>query len=195
VTKLGSGHISEEYEGSKDSEYTAMMVKSLNAIKREKKPGTTTQCASTMANLERQKTRKPHEDMDWVLRPIDPSYLAVPDATNLEQLTGKRQFDFDQVMILSTKDGSKNSLGDGFKSSTSPEHREKAIHAFTYSKPYEPTDEERERMATPAELAEIKRLTNPIQAFPPEPRVSKWRKVWEWIKPFFGPNINNGGLR
>lgn len=176
MTKLGSGHISEEYSEPVNAEYSSYVAAEQRKARRDKIPPTTTQSPSTIANMAKQAERHPFQDKEWVIRPISDDWLAVKDAKDLNEMVGRRALDHEQVSHIESirRGGSGNTLGDGFMSSVSPERRDSAINAFTYSKPYDPTTDELTRMATPAELAEIKNYTNPDQGMAKEEKSVGW---------------------
>lgn len=183
--KLGSGHVGEEYASPLSHDYAERMAMAQKEIPREKKAATTEQCASTMRNLELQKTRHYSQDKEWQLRPIPESYLAVPDAKDHDQLVAKRSLDHEQVSHVQSirHGGTVNTLGDGFKASTSPERRDKAIHGFTYSKPYRPTDEEIKTLIKSVELT----CAAPQPMKPIQEKKEGWlSKFIVWFQGFLG---------
>ena len=133
------------------------------------------QAKSTQDALARQKTRKPEDDIDWLLRPM-PDCLAVPDAKDLDALTAMRQIDPMEYNIVqaSRHNPNTNTIGQSTKSSVTPERREKGIHAFTYSKPANPTDDDIRR------LKKLQGLEAVIAQDPPkeEPKRRPWWKFW-----------------
>jgi len=105
------------------------------------------QPASTKQALELQKTRKPEEDLDWVLRPM-PACLANPDAKNKDELVSKRTVTPEEALIVTgLRKQARNTIGTSELYSLDEEAKARGVHAFTYSKPAEPS------------VSELKRLT------------------------------------
>lgn len=146
------------------------MADALKSIRKEKKPSSNVQCVSTIENLKKQAERHPDNDKEWQLRPIPKEYLAVPSASNLDELVGAKPRDIDQVIAHNKTRGSRNTPGDSKDYKMSPKLRDRAIHAFTYSKPYNPTNEE---------LKKLNKLT-PMDNVIAQPEVKKEVSEWHW---------------
>lgn len=102
---------------------------------------------STQDALERQKTRNPDDDIDWAQRPIPENYLANPNASTLEELTGERTISPKEYMDYKSMQRSpKNSRGQSELSSVTKESKKRAVESFTYSKPAELTPEQIKRV-------------------------------------------------
>jgi hypothetical protein len=188
-TKLGNGwRMGEPYTGSKQAEFVKRMYEETMEQDRRAPPKPlpvftseeekqahilAMQQPSTKANLERQKTRKEEEDLDWVLRSMA-DCIAKPEAKSLDELTGKRALDpADVVIIEDIRRKGRNRRGESKASSVDKAKRERGIHAFTYSEPYAPTLDEMKR---------LKRL-NPMDAVSPEIAPKKLKKhigFWDW---------------
>lgn len=109
---------------------------------------------STKAALLAQKDRNPEDDLEYLLRPIPPEYLANPNATTQDELTAMRPLKPDEIQAhLSTKKN-RNMLGES-KDSSIKDKRSAGIHAFTYSKPYEPTVEELKKLTKSAPIDSV----------------------------------------
>lgn len=110
--------------------FMEMMVKELS--KQPKKPATTTQCASTQATLNRPK----EQDEAHFNRVIEKYWEPTTEL-------GRKDFDPTQVAIIEDlRRKSKNTLGASPYSSMTPESRERAIEAFTYTPPAALTPEQ-----------------------------------------------------
>ena len=112
------------------------------------------QAKSTQEALLAQKTRRPEDDLEHVLRPMNPDYLAVKDAKSMDELVPRRDIDpqaYDSYKAMQR--GEKNTKGTRGLGS-SEEAKRRAIEAFTYSKPAEPS------------VADLKRLKkiDPMEA-------------------------------
>lgn len=115
--------------------YAEMMATEIRK-RHVKIPPTTTQCASTVRALQLQKTRPKEMDLDWASRPIDPSYLANPNAKTLDDLVNKKDFDATQVVIVEgMRKNPKNTLGASTESLATPEKKAKAVDAFVFTPP------------------------------------------------------------
>lgn len=207
--KLPEGwRLSEEYSESKQAAYVKRVTEELSAIPRIKRPVPTTwqgkpieeltqaereefhfslQPESTKAALLAQKTRKPEDDMDHVLRPM-PDCLANPEATTLDELTAKRNVDEIEVdLYRGMQRRSKNTIGQSDGISVDAEKRQRGIEAFTYSPPAKLTDEQFKKVKKLEEFEAI------VPAFPTENeetkeslsfRASLWLKektgIWWW---------------
>lgn len=107
---------------------------------------------STKQAILRQKERKPEDDSDYLLRPINPGYLANPNAKSLEELTAERSLSVSDVMLhMKTKTG-RNQIGQSAKGSVDNGKRERGIEAFTYSKPADPGKEDLKRLKSLTEM-------------------------------------------
>jgi hypothetical protein len=121
--------------GSYDPEFKRYMDQLVEYQKKQpKRLVGTEQCESTKLALELQKTRPITEDSAWSLRPMNPAYLANPNAKTQDELVAKKNFDAAQVAIVEDiRHKARNTLGGPVVSSVTPETREKAIHAFQYT--------------------------------------------------------------
>lgn len=135
-------------EGSFNPEnklYLDMMVGALN---KHKKPSTrkndatpeeirAIQSPSTQSVMDRPKEL---DGPDYWYRPITSAFLANTTAKNQDELVGKKDFDPTQVAIIEDiRRKARNTLGQPTKEGFSAETKERAVHAFTYSKPAELT--------------------------------------------------------
>ena len=142
---------------------------------------------STKAALLAQKDRKPEDDLEHLLRPIPPEYLANPNAETHDELTAMRPLKPDEIQAhLSTK-RNRNMLGES-KASSIADKRQSGINAFTYSKPYEPTVEELKKLtkSAPIDSVEPEFRAPPEQVAEPESYLSRavsWlqSKLPEWM--------------
>lgn len=125
---------------------------------------------STKAALLAQKTRKPHEDIDYLLRPM-PACIANPNATSLDELTSKRALDPQDIAAHNGAKQGRNQLGQSDTGSVDREKREKGIQAFTYSKPAELTFEQMKKLV---KLEEI--VNTPLEL--PTPGKPWWKKIF-----------------
>jgi hypothetical protein len=104
------------------------------------------QAKSTQEALTAQKTRRPEDDLEHVLRPMNPDYLAVKDAKSLDELVPRRDIDpqaYDSYKSMQRSEkNTKGTKGLGI----GEEAKRRAVEAFTYSRPAEPS------------LADLKRL-------------------------------------
>lgn len=183
--------ISEEYSEPRQAEYVKKMVEEISAIPRIKVTGPThwqgkliadltaeereafyfsEQQPSTQAALLAQKTRKPEEDLDHLLRPM-PECIANPNATSLDELTAKRALDPQDMILHITAAQGRNTIGQGDAGSVDREKRQKGIEAFTYSKPAVLTPEQEKKLTR---LEEI--VNTPLE--PPEPKKRWFSGFW-----------------
>ena len=138
---------------------------------------------STQKAMVAQKTRKPSEDNDRLLRPIE-NALANPEAKSLDELTAKRTLGIEETLLVEDlRRKGRNTLGQSVDGSVSEEKRTAGIEAFTYSKPAVLSD---------ADIKRIKKL-NELEAWiaatpPPTPQKPKrpWWKFWAPKKETFG---------
>ncbi len=141
---------------------------------------------STKAALLAQKDRKPEDDLEHLLRPIPQNYLANPEASTHDELTAMRPLKPDEIAAhMRTKSG-RNQLGDS-KASSIKDKREAGIHAFTYSKPYQPSVEELKQFKRLDQLDAVIKEAESKAEHPKESwlfRASCWLKektgVWWW---------------
>jgi hypothetical protein len=159
---------SDEYKESKQAAYVQSMARSLKEIKREIKPASTIQCASTQESLDTSdeqyaaKVKKMFEDKSWkaphpdtVARNIDP-------------------FEFN--LIEDTRRKPKNSIGQSDKSSVNDERKELGRQAYISTPPSPLREEEKERLI---ELDKIKQLdTMPKEEWRP---LTDWQAFKHWI--------------
>lgn len=90
---------------------------------------------STKAALLRQKERPKEDDWLWITRPIPESYLAVPDAKNLNELVACRPITHQEAKVESTIRRLRGARiaqkrMEGEVSSVTEEKKEKAVNAF-----------------------------------------------------------------
>lgn len=132
------------------------------------------QCASTMAALERQKTRKPEDDKEWANRPL-PKEAQVRDDQG-EVFIPKWSGDAKEVTVVEDiRRKARNTLGQTDLSGTTALSRESAANAFTYSKPATLTAEEKKK------VTEIKAYT-PLPMMVEEPAAPPktfWENLWD----------------
>jgi predicted RND superfamily exporter protein len=143
------------------------MVEKMKARGYVKRPATTVQAASTMANLERQKTGKPR---DWDAAII--GWEANPDAEEVFRTVNKASID-DLSHATSVRKSAKNELGQSELSATTPERRLSAIHHFEVAG------------SVAAEKVDLAKVTGiePIKSEAPKEEIRKlsaWQafKVW-----------------
>jgi hypothetical protein len=183
MNKVGQCTVKEDYvPTSDDIFYREHMVKELKKLNREPRKAPShfngkliadlspseredfifsLQPKSTQDAMIAQRTRKPEDDLEYVLRPMNPDYLAVKDAKNLDELTAARNLSPQEYAVYNKmRQSQKNTLGDSKAPGISSESRERAIHAFTYTKPYEPNLKE---------LSKLKKLTAIANSTLPEP--------------------------
>lgn len=103
------------------------------------------QAKSTQTTL----SRDPSEDAAYIYAkkntPIDPSAQVRDESGNIDH--GTRHLGVEELLLVEdTRRKPKNSLGQGTESGASEETRKRASEAFTYSKPYNPTDAELDRL-------------------------------------------------
>lgn len=177
------GHI----RSSTDVVYADYMNLSLKELakNRPKKPASTEQAPSTAQALKRQAERHPSEDKEWMIRDM-PNCLANPEANTKDELVNKRNVDAQDALLHRSTQQSRNQLGDSKESSVTPKARDRGINAFTYSKPYVPTD------------TEIKRFNKleAMDALAPDPsqeqsQVNK-KSFWQRL---FGKRVDGEGLQ
>ena len=120
-------------------EYRERMVKELKALNLPKRPVSTVQAASTQAII----NRPVSEDEAHYNRVVSTEGQTTADMINksdveLSKLVGTRDFTVAEIMAAeAARKGVKNTIGQSEKSATTPESRELAIHAYTYSQPAE----------------------------------------------------------
>ena len=135
------------------------------------------QAKSTQEAITRQKTRKPEDDIDYLLRPM-PDCLANPDAKTLDDLTGLRPRDAQDVMLHTRTKGNRNQTGHSVLSSVDFDKKQRGIEAFTYSKPAELGDSDMKRIKKLTELEAI------VASEPPkkdDPRDSLYFRVSSFL--------------
>jgi len=143
---------------------------------------TKTQAHSTAMALAAQSLRDPSEDEAYWSRPINPDYLANPNAKNHDELTGKRELGIEEMILYTDyRHSPKNSMGTEDLTMQTPENRRRAVEAFTYSKPAELTKEE------------LKRVTKlvPIESEKLDPVEPKPQGFWARL---FGPKKHDDGV-
>lgn len=155
--------INLDYKKTEESiRYLKRMVTELSKFPR--KHGTTTQCEST----QKIQSRVPSLDELHSKRSID---LAAAHADKYYV----RPMTVDEILLIEgMRYGIKNTLGQSEESATTIERREKAIHAFTYSKP------------APLNEVEIEKLTQlvPIEELTEMPRTPTWfEKILDKFNP------------
>lgn len=185
--------------------YAELMTKSLMALPQGPKPAVLThfngklikdlsdeekegfyfsmQPLSTKEAMIEQKKRKPSEDFDWLTRPIY-KCLANPNAKNRDELVGTRPIDIRDIELHKATRVGKNSLGDSKESSVSEELRERAVHAFTYSKPADLTEEELTRVRK----LEILEAVSAIPVEKKKEKLNLYGRFVSWLQSFLGEN-------
>jgi len=176
-------------------EFKGKAIKDLTAAEREEFIFSM-QAKSTQEAMLRQKTRKPEDDLEFLLRPIPESYLAKPDAKTKAELTGERSLSADAVQAFQSwrNNRSKNTRGESKAASVDVDKRERAIEAFTYSKPAEPSiaDLKRLKKADPLEGAIAPEEGSEAKEKPPSGMVERFR-LWFNLK--FGDWIYGGKFK
>lgn len=170
--------VSEPYTVSKQSAYVKRMVDELKAIPREKRPPTTTQEPSTVALLEAQRLRPESEDAAYIaLRRNTPiakeAQVRHADGT---VNTGERHLNYQDVLLFEdNRKKARNTMGQSELSSVDAEKKEKAIQAFTYSKPAEPAAEDLKRLKSLTEMDAVMatEVPKPIRSKKP------WWRFWD----------------
>lgn len=120
---------------------------------------------STQKAMIAQKSRAPEDDLEYLLRPIDPSYLADPNAKDLDDLIKARRITPEEYTTYNRlRKSQRNTLGDSRQASINEESKARAVHAFTYSKPYEPNL---------TEMKKLKKLTELVNTALPDPFSAK----------------------
>lgn len=180
---------------SRQTEYVKAMVAELSALPRQRRETPTTfngkpieeltqaereefhfsqQCESTQKALLAQKNRKPHEDIDYLLRPM-PECIANPEAKSLDELTSKRTLDPSEVIQDKSLKQGRNQLGQSEKGSVDADKRQKGIEAFTYSEPAKLTEEQVKKLT---KLQEI--VNTPLE--PIEKPKKSWKNIWGFLQ-------------
>lgn len=124
---------------------------------------------STQKAIVAQKSRKPSEDNDYLLRPIE-NAVANPEAKSLDELTAKRTLGIEETLLVEDiRRKGRNTQGQSAQGSVSEEKRTAGIEAFTYSKPAEPSDADIKRLLKLREMKAV--IPSPI--YDPEPAKPK----------------------
>lgn len=134
--------------------YVESVVAQLKALKIQKKPASTVQCASTQATLD----RDPAKDEEHWNRPLPAEVVEknkqlveayrAGDLSMLDKLVEARNISPEEFNIVEgLRRSFKNNLGQTSQSSASEYALRKAIDAFLYSPPAELTPEERKRIS------------------------------------------------
>jgi hypothetical protein len=158
------------------AEFVEAMVKESLADLRRPPPRipTTEQQPSTVAALASQALRDPRDDEAWSMRPIPQNYLANPNSSDLDELTGKRDLSVDDLIHGQSVRNARYTFGESvLLGETSKEAKRRAADAFVYSKPAE---------LTPEEIKKVTKLTL-IESTPLEPVKEK---PIGWFKRIFG---------
>lgn len=184
-TLTGGWRITEPYSVSKDEgRYARQVAEEVKAIPRLKPKVPTHFNGKLIADLtpeERleffismqqpstQKTlrRDPKDDAQYIFdkanKPIDPSAQVRDADGNVD--TGDRHLGIEEMLLVEdTRRKPKNSIGQGTKGSVDAEKRDRGIHAFTYSKPYDPSADELERLQ---KIKAVKATESAIPDFSP----------------------------
>lgn len=139
---------------------------------------------STQAALLAQKKRNPDDDLEWLLRPI-PECIANPNAKNKDELVAKRNVGIEEfTLVEGMRRAQRNTVGESKAASVDSEMRSRAVHAFTYSEPANPSI---------SDLKRLKRLSE-FEAVPVEQvvekivmeKVSVWERFRLWFNKKFG---------
>lgn len=202
TNKVGAGTIKEVSGRSlEDILYMDMMARELLTRPRPPKPNVPThfngklikdlsdserqdfyfsmQPESTKAAMIAQKERDPEDDANWANRPLPLNWKAVPEADmdtpeGRDLAVAKRALDPNEVDLVKQNKVGRNTLGDSEDSGTSKETRKRSIEAFTYSRPYEPTDNELTKLGA---IKPLKNVAIPDESRPEKP---KKRSFWSW---------------
>jgi len=180
--RLSSGwRVGEPYTVSKQEDYVKRMVEE---TLKGPRPGpvipTTIQAKSTQATLD----RDPKDDAKHIERlfgPMPEGWKAVPDA-DMETEEGrakgvaKRELGIDEVLLIEdTRRKPKNSVGQQETPTLTPEAKQRAVEAFTYSKPADLSLEPAERLKNITKLEEI--VNTPLEPEPPKKK-GLWTRLW-----------------
>jgi hypothetical protein len=148
--------------------YANLMATRLRAVKREIKPKSSIQCASTQSLIE----RDPALDAQMKLRIPDPEKYKTLHPSLVERKIDVQEF----LLIEGMRRSVKNTIGQSDQSATTPERKEKAINAFMYSQPAELTIEQMHKLT---EMNKITEYTGPV----PQTKKKNWLDL---IKDLFG---------
>lgn len=178
--------VGEEYSASRQAAYVEEMVKQQREREkyREKIPPSDTQCASTQAIIERDE----ETDVEHFLRPLPDNWKTwegddfnALSAEEKDKAVGMRKVTAEEVMHEeSVRRRAKNQINNDDRTSVTPQKKEAAVHAMTYSKgkkAYELTDREREVLMA---ISGYEPPSPPIEELPIE---LTW---WDKIKNAFG---------
>lgn len=152
---LEGWRISEEYTESKQKEFVLKMVEETLKKPRPKVIPSTIQEPSTRAILE----RDPSKDEEHWNRPLPDEVDWKRDYTDLRNITPDEYIIFNAMRHAANR----NEIGKTNESSIDEEKREKGIQAFTYSRPADLSQEDKERIV---KLIGIE--SKPIEYVPPK---------------------------
>ena len=141
------------------------------------------QAKSTQEAMERQATRRPEDDLEYKLRPISEDYLAVKDAKTKEELTAERNIPVSEFHAFdSFRKKQKNTRGEQKEDTLSDAMRDKAINAFTYSRPANPSISDLKRLTNMDELDSIiATAETPPPPSAPENKKPLIQRFTEWL--------------
>ncbi len=167
---------SEWYPDPKNADLVRLMGQALANVK--KRPPTTTQCASTQAILD----RPVDQDEAHFNRSIL-NWKAVPNAKTDDERVGWRERDPSQVIVVEDiRRKGRNTIGQPNLSGSTPETKERAEHAFSYSQPAALTHEQIQQVLS---LNKLIRHELTARDLPAEPKPSVWKRTKNWFKETF----------
>lgn len=115
---------------------------------------------------------------DWS-SPMPDGWLAVKDAKNLDEMTGRRELDLDQVNLVETiRRRSKNTFGGSDRSGVSEESRKRAIHHFEVHPPANLTEDQKKQI-TDLKPPVKGIVASTVEVWKP---LTKWQAIKHWIK-------------
>lgn len=129
---------SKEYKESKESAYVQNMAKAQREIRREIKPASTIQCASTQESLDT--TNEQYAEKVKLM--FDKGSWKAPHPDEVARKITPEEF----VIIKGLRQASKNTIGQSEKSSISEERKELGRQAFSHTPPTPLTDEQKEKL-------------------------------------------------
>lgn len=125
--------------------------------------------------------RDPKDDAEWHKRGFG-DWKAVKNAKTLDEAVAKRALDPSEVVVYEgLRRQVKNELGDSKDSSVTQEARERAIHAFTYSRPATLTPEERARLQKLEPIKAVQPDVAPAEK-PLERKPSLWERLLGFVQ-------------
>lgn len=197
--------VSQPYSVPKEGDTVKRMVEELSAIPFERRRSPThfkgkpvseltaeerkemifsMQQPSTQKAMLLQKTRKPEDDHAWANRPVPKEAVINPNAKTPEEAVGPhRAISADEYeLFTANRRSQKNTIGTSDLSSVDREKKERAVHAFTYSKPANPSLDEIGRLKRLKETDAMQPAEKPKEKEDEQQKETLLSKAVGWLQ-------------